>query len=565
VRLARVALKGFRGLDVDVELAAPLGVIVGPNNTGKSAVIDALRSVLTPSAGRLGQRWIQASDFTTAGSDGGPATQLQISVLLAEIGAAERGRLLSLLAPSMGLDMGRLTLRSSISPKGRVTTRFYGGDFDHVEVEPMAREALQFVYLPALRDAAGDLRPGQGNRLPGLISSFAPAGHPDRAALVTIAEDANTQLSTVHAIVESAAAIQNRLDGMTGSGPFAHVSKLRFSEPQYERVIAALQALAGTKIAAELFQNGLGYNNLLYIAVLLAALAEDSEAALSILLVEEPEAHLHPQLQALLMQYLEQLSVGKTQVVATSHSPQFASSAETRRITVLTRPDSSSSATAHPLMRADLDKKEAAHLRRFLDVTKSALLFAEGVILVEGTAEQLLMPGLAQRVGVRLSEHGISVISVDGVGFNPFANLFTPNGLPCRCAIISDSDPSTDKDGTIHRESAVARKLQDMASDRRHVGLAENTLEWDLAKANHHSPDVLLRALCEIHPKLSGDLLGSHADSSPDGFATDFLAAMKDEKGRFAQELADLLDAEPAVAFVVPEYITSAIKWLVSP
>ena len=535
-------------------------MLIGPNNAGKSSTIDALRVILQPHMGMHGKYWLAASDFSRANSSCPAADEIVISIELAGVSKSDQGRMISVLSPSLGLGCARLTVRARLDASGRVTTRYFGGDLDHGEVESIARESIRFVYLPPLRDAAADLKPGYANRLPNLVSANAPSGHGDRDELVKIMNETNLRLGAVDAIVKSAAAIQARLSGITGGGPYAHQSNLSFAEAKYERIVSALQALAGATDLSQLAENGLGYNNLIYMSVLLAAL-ENDDVPLSVLLVEEPEAHLHPQLQTRLMEYLESLTVGHTQVVATSHSAQFASSSRVDRITVLFRGTPGGTADARRLVGADLTAKEAKHLERFLDVTKSALLFAESVILVEGVAEQLVMPSLAHRLDISLSEFGVSVINVDGLAFAPFVKLFTPNALDIRCALITDSDPRVTKEGVEIPVSPTAQKLADFDGAKVSVSLSEKTFEWDLANANWKTPSLLLSALTAVKPQV-GSTTSDLVFESAASFADVLLAAVGDKKGEFALALATELDSMPAEEFLIPDYLVRAIRWV---
>src|SRR5262249_46003750 len=161
-----------------------------------------------------------------------------------------------------------------------------------------------------------------------------------------------------------------------------------------------------------------------------------------------------------------------------THSPNFAAASGVERMTVMTRAGIGQPVVGRSPASFGLTKKALDHLRRFLDVTKASLLFARGVILVEGIAEQLLLPQLAKRCDVSLTDAGVAIVNVGGVSFAPFAELFSSRRLPYRCSIISDGDPPKQKEldealeGGDPLLSATAQKLKASETDTLHVFLA---------------------------------------------------------------------------------------------
>jgi putative ATP-dependent endonuclease of OLD family len=279
---------GYRNLEGEYSLCYPLSVLVGENNAGKSNVVDGLRTVLEPEAGPRARAWLTADDFAHDGY-GTPVTdQLELEVRLAELTEAEQARMVTCLAPSLGRGFARIRLRAKLGADGRVLTQYVGGDADTADVERHAREAVRVTYLHPLRDATADLRPGRDNRLIRLLAALAPDGHPDRDAIVQAAEDANAALDGIGAVTTAKAEIAGRLGRMTGAGRFRQQTNLVFADPKFERAVGALRAKIGRLHALEMAEGGLGFNNLLYMAVLLAALADrPDDDCLRVLLVEE--------------------------------------------------------------------------------------------------------------------------------------------------------------------------------------------------------------------------------------------------------------------------------------
>ena len=134
-------------------------------------------------------------------------------------------------------------------------------------------------------------------------------------------------------------------------------------------------------------------------------------------------------------------------VVLTTHSPHIASVAPLRSL-VLLRETTDKGSVGSSLAALELTDDEVEDLERYLDVTRAELLFARGVILVEGDAEKFLVPEFASELDIALDQFGVSVCSVSGTHFKPYAKLLTALSIPF--SIITDWD-NGDRSKTYNR------------------------------------------------------------------------------------------------------------------
>jgi len=367
--------------------------------------------------------------------------------------------------------------------------------------------------------------------------------------------------------------------------------------------------------------NGLGYNNLLYISLVLASLESqtvenvgpENAVVFPMLFLEEPEVHLHPALQFKLLEFIQDRITkeeGSKQVFATTHSTHITSATGLDAVVSLSEDQNGQIAASYPgrvfsAMTEGDGQESKDYVERFLDATKSTMLFARGVILVEGVSEQILLPTFAQELGYSFADEHVAVVGVGGRTFKHFLPLFgallndDKLGLDRRVACIVDADPKQKHDDNRHRkcypyqvtgeedreQSHVVDTLKEYASGAPNIEIfrGEKTLEYDLAKENPQS-DFLVTSSCSHESQLRtlasagsvGDKIQDKiADEQEDlsaitdehertaaRFATAYLECIKG-KGEHTQELNLKLDRTEN-NFNVPEYIENAIEWACS-
>ena len=476
MQLAQLAVENFRLFGsraeqkhLDLRIGKGLTVLVGENDSGKTAIIDALRLVL----GTTSQDFLRTGDDDFHKANGSTAKEFSIYCRFENLTEDEAARFLEWLSFEDKRPVLELTLRAyRVSRKNRsgvevpiveVTNRS-GPDGQGKSVEGDIRSFLRLTYLKPLRDAESEMKAGKGSRLSQLLlhhpklagqnepSELPPAetGKPQQppATLRGIMATAETWIKESAAVNEAKKQLNHDYLSNLSLGTEKLSGEITIGQTaDLKGILEKLELwLAPDAAVLDRTRHGLGFNNLLFMAAELLLLSESAETGVPLLLIEEPEAHLHPQLQLRLMEFLEKKTAGNApvQVIISTHSPNLSSKSDIQNLILMAK------GSAFPLASnyTKLTAGDYRFLRRFLDTTKANLFFARGVVVVEGDAENLLLPTFAKLLGRSFTQYGVSIVNVGSRGLFRYARIFQRSDAalpPVKVACISDRDVPPDE------------------------------------------------------------------------------------------------------------------------
>ena len=487
---------------LNIDFVDGLNVLIGENDSGKSSIIDAIKLVTKTHS----VEWVrlQESDF----SYGKNILRIEVTIrgIPNNIALSIVDKLL--FDESTGEHYLNLVLEAEKSDTKILPYEVKVNNGELVQINAEEKDLLKATYLKALRDADNELTAKKNSRFSQILlgHDLFKEGASGKTRFEGIFQQANNEIkawfndstggesSTKHQIKD---VIDNFIHEFLSND---YAAELSISESSIKSILERVSvSIMG---ASNL---GLGSMNRLFMATELLHLRGRNNG-MRLCLIEELEAHLHPQAQMKVIEGLQkELEV---QFIMTTHSPNLASKLklDSENTAVILCKD----CDAYPLTKGKtrLEPNDYKYLDNFLDVTKSNLFFAKGIIIVEGWAEDLLIPALAENQGYPLSKYEVSVVNVGSTAYLHYARILMRNDgkkLDYRVAIVTDLDVPINDQGFFD-ENDESKKLRSINTKLGSEGcgnvelfLASHwTLEWCLFKSTTLSK--MFKSCCmEVH------------------------------------------------------------------
>lgn len=620
VYISEIAIDGYKNCKNKsiISFHSGLNILVGENASGKTTVIDAIRMILRDQ--EIG--YITDDDFYKAFDLSNEKKNICINLKMSGLTPQEKVTFLSWCNADFDAEL-HLEVEKNPNNKGYYKKNIWGGKSKASAFEEETFDYIDAIYLPALRDAEEKLKNGKRSRL-ALLLKHQYKDEDRKNALVE--EFSNFNKSVISnkehkfdEVEQAKKGINNAMVQSMGS-VFGQSVNLQFSENSFSSILQSIKMVFFPHVGEldeakfrDVAINSLGYNNLLYIATVFAELEiiNNQNNLFAVLLIEEPEAHLHPQIQSKLIKYLQSVveQQKNLQIILTTHSAVIASSVDIESIIHISAKNCGISSKM--ISDFSLEKNEKNYLNRWMDITKSTILFSKGVILVEGICEAMTLPALAStvlkeynksnnpKIPETLEEAGITVVNVNGINFKYFFPLFcditglNEEKLPIRCSAITDKDPEPEiikdengKDKYIEvypltadevesgNEAAKLTSIINKTTYGRLFVSPLKTFEYDLAMNGNCSlmAEIIKEGWSkgdEKHAGVKKDCLkiqeknNQYEDDKSKKEDAKYILKHIDHndlgKGIFSQLLAEKLENGKTVQ--VPKYIENAIIW----
>lgn len=425
--------------DLDLNFKEGLNVLIGENDSGKSAIIDAIKLVLRTHS----YEWLRITDEDFFHE----AERFRIEIQFKELADEEAKNFTEWLGwTGEGEDAKPfLRLIYDVTRKdGRIfpSDVHAGVDDEGYQLTAEAREYLKVTYLKPLRDAKAEFIPKKNSRLSQILQGHeAFRGNEESHYLVKLFKHFNISIEKYFEAKKPIKEDDEQGEGGgqdDSSGGFEDIVYKEGKQLKdeidklihklYDRTKYSKFSVSGAKLKNILeklelsidneINPGLGTLNRLFMASELLHLEKPDWSGVRLGLIEELEAHLHPQAQMQIVETLQEEN--KIQLILSTHSPNLASKVKLENLIIF------NNNKAFPMGQkyTKLDSADYSFLEIFLDTTKANLFFARGVILVEGWSEEILLPVLAKKAGLNLTEKGVSIVNVANTAFLRYARIF---------------------------------------------------------------------------------------------------------------------------------------------